>query len=336
MKPGIVIASLLLASAAAWGQAATPPAQTNAQQPPQSTTPPATQQQPPTAPATQQPGAAGQRHALQAKTQEEFKAYQDASGKPDPGSMEAAADAFAKAYPDSVLRGPLYVKTMNFYAQANAVEKMIAVGRKAIAVDDTDPVPLVQVASALAESTRDTDLDREERLAEAAKDAKAAIANLDTGLLIPAGTPEDRIAAVKASILTRAYDSLGMIDLNRKDYPAAEQDLTKAIEASKSSPEAVVFLRLSVAQDHMNKYPQALDNANKALQYAPDGSAAQNLAKQQQARLQKLMAGGTPAPATPGAAPQVTPDASRGATPDTPRPGQQVPVTPAPATPAPH
>ncbi len=334
MKCGMVIATLILGSAAAWGQAGTAAKPMPAQPPAQSTAQPATQQPASAAPASQQPGAAAQqpangRHTLQAKTQEEFKAYQDASGKADPVSMEAAADAFAKAYPDSVLRGPLYVKTMNFYAQANAVEKMIAVGRKAIAVDDTDPVPLVQVASALAESTRDTDLDREERLAEAAKDAKAAIANLDTGLLIPAGTPEDRIAAVKASILTRAYDSLGMIDLNRKDYPQAEQDLMKAIQASKSSPEAVVYLRLSVAQDHMNKYPAALDNANKALQYAPDGSAAQNLAKQQQARLQKLMAGSTPAPATPGAA-------SGANAPATPPAPQQPPATQTPATPAPH
>jgi tetratricopeptide (TPR) repeat protein len=327
MKSGIVIASLIVASAAAWGQAGTATKPAPTQPPAQSTARPATQQAPSAAPAPQQPGAAqpsgNQRQALQAKTQEEFKAYQDASGKSDPGSMEAAADAFAKAYPDSVLRGPLYVKTMNFYAQANAVEKMIAVGRKAIAVDATDPVPLVQVASALAESTRDTDLDREERLAEASKDAKAAIANIDTGLLIPAGTPEERIAAVKASILTRAYDSLGMIDLNRKDYPAAEQDLLKAIAASKSSPEAVVYLRLSVAQDHMNKYPEALDNAGKALQYAPEGSAAQNLAKQQQTRLQKLIAGGTPAPATPAPAPNAN-------APATPPPATQTPAAPAP------
>ena len=50
----------------------------------------------------------------------------------------------------------------------------------------------------------------------------------------------------------------------------------------------MVYLRLSVAQDNLKQYPQALDSANKAVQYAKDGTA-QNLAKQQQARLQKLM-----------------------------------------------
>ncbi len=69
---------------------------------------------------------------------------------------------------------------------------------------------------------------------------------------------------------------------------------------SKGNPEAVLYLRLSVAQDKLQQYPQALDSANKAVQYAKDGSAAQNLAKQQQARLQKLMAAeaaGSSAPA---------------------------------------
>ena len=68
------------------------------------------------------------------------------------------------------------------------------------------------------------------------------------------------------------------------------------MDASKAQPEAVVYLRLSVAQDQLKEYPKALDSAKKAEQYAPAGSAAQNLAKQQQERLHKLMAGDKPMP----------------------------------------
>ena len=222
--------------------------------------------------------------------------------KTDPAQMEAAADAFAAKYPNSDLKAALFVRAMNLYGQANNSEKVIEVGRKAIAADPTNPVPLVQVGSALVEGTRDTDMDRDQRLAEAAKDAQAAIDNIDR-LMVPPDAPAERVAAVKASILTMAYDTLGMVDLNKKDYAAAEQEFLKAVDASKAQPEAVVFLRLSVAQDQLKKYPEALDSANKAVQYAPPGSAAQNLAKQQQARLQKLMAvvqrSGTPAASLP-------------------------------------
>jgi tetratricopeptide (TPR) repeat protein len=161
----------------------------------------------------------------------------------------------------------------------------------------------------LLEDTRDTDMDRDQRLAEAAKDSQSAIDNLSQLLTPPDATPE-RIAAVKASILTMAYDTLGMVDLNKKDPAGAEQQFLKAVDAGKAQPEAAIFLRLSVAQDQLKKYPEALDSANKALQYATQGSAAQNLAKQQQERLQKLMAAGSGtaipssiAPATPAANP---------------------------------
>ena len=125
-----------------------------------------------------------------------------------------------------------------------------------------------------------------------------------------------------------AYDTLGMVDLNKKDPAGAEQQFLKAVDASKAQPEAVVFLRLSVAQDQLKKYPEALDSANKALQYAPQGSAAQNLAKQQQERLQKLMAAGSGtaipssiAPATPAPNPPAAQTPSQAAAgPDTAEP----------------
>jgi hypothetical protein len=63
-----------------------------------------------------------------------------------------------------------------------------------------------------------------------------------------------------------------------------------------------------VAQDKLKQYPQALDSANKAVQYSKDGTPAQNLAKQQQERLQKLIS--AQAPAGNAAAPATQPSQS--------------------------
>ena len=62
-------------------------------------------------------------------------------------------------------------------------------GRKAIELNPTDPVPLVAVASALVMDTRETDMDRDARYAEASKDAQAALDDVDTGLQIPPNVP---------------------------------------------------------------------------------------------------------------------------------------------------
>lgn len=281
--------------------------------------------QTPGAPAAQ-PATGGQR-VLQAKSQDELKAYQDASAKTDAAQAEAAADDFAAKYPSSELRGSLYIRAMNLYAQSNNNEKVIETGRKAIAADPTNPIPLVQVATAMAETTRDTDIDREQRFSEASKDAHAAIDNIDTGLIVPANADPERVAGAKRSILTMAYDTLGMIDMNKSDFASAEKNLQKAIDANKANPEAVLYLRLSVAQDKLKEYPQALDSANKAVQYAKEGTPAQNLAKQQQARVQKLMSAESPASGS------TTPAGSPGMPAPSPVPGGQPGQSTAPGAP---
>ncbi len=260
------------------------------------------------------PRTSGASRLPQAKSKEEYDAYTAAAAETDPAKLEAAADAFAQKYPNSELKELLYVRDMSLYQHANNADKVIEVGRKAIALNPTNPVPLVNVASALAETTHDADLDRDQRLAEAAKDAHGAIDNLDTGLQIPPNVPAERVTQVKDSIRSMAYDTLGVVEMNKKDFAAAEQDLLKAVEASKSQPEAVVYLRLSVAQDNLKKYPQALDSATKAVQYSAEGSAEQNLAKQQQARIQKLMSssgsGGSASTAATPAASSTPPPAA--------------------------
>jgi len=236
-----------------------------------------------------QAAPSGGHRMLKAQTKEEVQAYQDASAKTDPAQAEAAANDFAAKYPKSELRSALYMRTMNLYAQANNTDKVIAIGREAIAADPINPVPLVQVASALAETTHDGDLDREQKLAESAKNAQAAIDNIDTGLLVPENADPARVEATKRSIITMAYDTLGMVDMDRTDYADAITHLQKAIAESKDNPEGVLYLRLSVSQDKLKQYPQALDSANKAVQYAQAGTPAEGLAKQQQERLQKLI-----------------------------------------------
>jgi len=248
-----------------------------------------TQAPPPTASASTPAAPAAAARQPQAKTKEEFDAYNAAASKTDAAQMEAAADEFAQKFPNSELKELLYVRTMSIYQQQNNSAKVIATGRKAIELNPTNPVPLVAVASALVMDTRENDMDRDSRYAEAGKDAKAGLDNVDTGLQIPPGIPPESVAAAKANLRSISYDSLGVIAMNKKDYAAAEQNFQQAADLMKSQPDAVVYLRLSVAQDNQGKYPQALDSANKAVQYAPEGSAEKNLAKQQQDRLQKLI-----------------------------------------------
>jgi tetratricopeptide (TPR) repeat protein len=240
----------------------------------------------------------------QAKTREEFDAYKAGASLTDPNQILAAADQFAQKFPSSELKELLYVQAMNLFQQQSNPEKEIEAGRKAIAVDPTDPVPLIHVASALVEVTKDNDLDKDQRFAEAAKYAQAAIDNIEIGLHIPPNVSPQQVQAVKNNIVAPGYETLGVIQMNKQDFAAAEADFKKAVDASRADPIARIYLRLSVAQDNEKKYTEALDSANQALKYSQEGSVEQNLAKQQQSRLQRLTdSGSTSSVPSPGATP---------------------------------
>jgi tetratricopeptide (TPR) repeat protein len=262
----------------------------------------------PAAPAAQAPAPAAQngRPMPAAKTQEEFKAYQEATAKPTAAEGEAAATAFATQYAQSELRLLLYRKLMYDYQNINNGEKTVAMARKMLALDANNPEALVTFATVTAQTTRETDLDREERLNEAVADATKALQTIDTDLFIPPEAPKDRVEAFKKSLRAMAYDALGTVAMVKKDYPTAETNLSKSAELN-AMPDPVTYLRLSVALDQQKKYSQALDAANKAVQYSADSPQANNLAKQERDRLQKLVNPGgaappsSPAPATPPA-----------------------------------
>lgn len=273
----------------------------------------------PAAPAAQQLAPAGQngRPMPAAKTQEEFKAYQEAVAKATTAEVEAAADAFSTQYPQSDLKVLLYRKAMYDYQNANNAEKTVAMAKKVLTLDPDNPEALVTFATVAAQSTRETDLDRDERLNQASANATKALQTIDTDLLIPTNAPPDRIEAFKNSLRAMAYDALGTVAMVKKDYATAETNLRKSAELN-ALPDAVTYLRLSVALDQQKKYPQALEAANKAVQYSADSPQANNLAKQERDRLQKLV------------------NAPPAATPVTPPPSSKTPTTsPAPSSPAP-
>lgn len=304
MKRVVVLLALITAAAMAVAQS------TGTQQ----QTPPAQQQQPAAgaqqgqaaagaAAQPQQP--AGTKRPPQAKNQEEFKAFQDANAKTTPADTEAAADAFAQKYPDSELRVLLYRKALYDYQNQNNADKAIEMGRKMLALDPNNPEALTMTAMFLAERTRETDLDRDERLAEAVRDAEKALQTVDTDIMLPANMPPDQVTAVKNQMKGMAYSALGTADVSKKDYVGAEKNLKQAAQMYAGDP--LVWLRLAYALDQQKKYAEAVTPANNCIQYSADQPQVQNLCKSERDRLVKLTqspAAGTPA--TPPSSPQPT------------------------------
>jgi len=274
--------------------------QPTSQNPPQKNTPaqPATPQGSSQAPAP--PGAQAQpqgKRPPQAKTQPEYDAFQTAVANNDPAALEKAANDFAAKFPDSELRIVLFKTATRAYQTANNADKTAEMGRKVLALDPDDPEALVMVANVLAERTRDTDIDKDQRMDEAMKMAQHATQTIDTDVAAPPGTPQDKLDAYKSLLRSNAYSIIGTLEFNQGKYPAAEADLRKSIDAFPTQPDPVVVLRLALTPDKQGRYPDALKEANRAVDMTQENSTVGGLARKERDRLVQLN-GGTPPPPT--------------------------------------
>jgi tetratricopeptide (TPR) repeat protein len=270
----------------------------------QATTP---QGQPSSQPNAAQPGAQpgatatppqGKRPPA-AKTQPEFDAYKAAvAAAGDPVALAKSADDFAAKFPDSELRILLFKVAMHGFQNANNADQMDAAAEKVLKIDPDDPEALVGAAEVIAERTRDTDLDKDQRWAQAQKYASHAVETVDTDVAIPAGTPQEKIDAYKGFMRSSAYSVLGTIAFNQEKYPDAENYFRKSVDALPSQPDPVVVLRLAISLDKQSKYPEALKEANHAVDLTQEATVAGKLARQERDRLVQLTPGSTPAPAS--------------------------------------
>ena len=246
-------------------------------------------------PAEQAAAPAGKRPP-QAKTQPEFDAYKAAAAITDAAAQEKAADDFATKFPDSELRPLIYKAVLHSYQQANNAEKMLAMSQKVLSFDPDDPEALLGVAQVLAERTRETDLDKDQRIAEARKNAQRALVTVDTD--VPSsGYPPEQLSAFKGYLRSEAYAIIGTLDFNAKAWADAEGNLRKSIDAFPQQPDPIAVFRLSVALDMQNKYPEALKFANQAVDLTKPGTGAGDAARKEKDRLIQLIGGISDTPA---------------------------------------
>lgn len=234
-----------------------------------------------------------------AKTQEEGAAYQAIVTNPDLAAAEAAAKDFETKYAQSELTSAIYWNLTYRYQQADNADKTVAMSRKVLQFDADHPMALVTVASVLSERTKETDLDRDQRLAEAMKDAQHALDGMDKWLATAPGITDEQAQGVKPFLSSFAHAAMGMVEMTRKNAAEAEKHYRTSVELNTVRPDAITWLRLALALDAEKKYAEALTAANRAVELsATTGGLVADLAKQEQARLTKLTGQAPPAPTT--------------------------------------
>jgi len=261
---GTCLAALLLTTGLAVGQSSAPP-QASGQ------------------------AATAKKKVPQAKSKEEYAAFLAAVNAASPEAAEAAAKSFETSYPTSELLSILYQQVMAKYQEAGNIDKTLAMGRKALQYNPNNVEALVLTSSVLAESTRGTDIDREEKTKEVSDDATRALQLAEKGdfYLGASATPEQQ-QAFKDMVAYMANAALGQANLLQGQDAAAEQQFRKALATKQGAEDPTTWLRLSFVLDHQGKYSDALKAATKAVALAPANSPTADQARQEQGRLKQL------------------------------------------------
>ena len=239
------------------------------------------------------------------KTPEEYAAYQKFWNAQEPDEKIKFAEEFLQKYPDSELKTFAYRKEMEAYQQKNDFEHMRDFGERVLDAEPGDAISLILLATAIPERTKDTDLDRDQKLSTAegyAKRALEAIAKLEK--------PNPQITdqqwdSVRNDARSNAYAALGLVNLYRKNYPAAEEGFRKATELQQQ-PDPILWFRLSLTLDSAKKYEDGLVAAEKSVSLGGVKTGGRDVPADERDRLKRIIEQRKPA-GTPPAGAQTTP-----------------------------
>jgi tetratricopeptide (TPR) repeat protein len=228
-----------------------------------------------------------------AKSQDELNAYTAAATIADPVALEKGADDFAAKFPDSDLTPLLYRTVLRTYQAANSNDKVMEMGERLLKGDPDDPEALVDVAQVITDRTRNTDIDKDQNLDRAMKYAQHALETVDHD--VPPGLTPGQEDIFKALTRSNAYSVIGTLQYNAEKFADAEGSFHKSIDAFPAQPDPVVVLRLAMSLDKEGKNPEALKDANHAVELTQDGTPLGVLARRERDRLGKAAGGGSPA-----------------------------------------
>ena len=190
----------------------------------------------------QKPKSKGEREALQAIQAEQ-----------DPAAKMAKVDAFVQKFADTEFKEWAYSRAAEAAEAKNDSAKLIIYSDLAIEANPKAYSPMLMEAAELARTTRENDLDKEDKLSKAEKLAHQAME------LIPAAAkPNPQITdeqwdGVKKDYLGDAHRDLGMIASVRKKYTVAIAEFKEASTIA-AHPDPAVSVRLAGAYSD-NKQP---------------------------------------------------------------------------------
>jgi uncharacterized protein HemY len=158
---------------------------------------------------------------------------------------------------------------------------MMVYGERTLEADPKNYATMLIMAGAIAQRTREHDLDREEKFGRAEKLAKEAA---ELAKVAPKPNPnltDEQWAEAKKDFDAQSHESLGIIALGRKKYDVAITELKAAVEANGDISSMV---RLGQAYNFAGKHDEAIAVLDKVMAVADAPAAVKQIAQAEKVR----------------------------------------------------
>jgi tetratricopeptide (TPR) repeat protein len=208
--------------------------------------------------------AAGLGQAQQAKSQKEVEALQAIQNAQNPDARIAAVDALITKFADTEFKAWALTLAADAAQRKGDSVKTIVYAQSALEADPKNYQAMLMIAGELARTTRENDLDREEKLARAEKMVNEAMTAVNTAQKPNPQLPDEQWASIKKDFIAQAHEDLGLVALARKKNDVAITEFKAAVDGA-ANPDPATMVRLASAYDQAGKYDEGLAVINKIL-----------------------------------------------------------------------
>ncbi len=189
-------------------------------------------------------------------------------------------------FADTEYKDMLLSMAMEAAERKNDYGQIVAFGQQAVQANPNDPMVRATLAEAIAQHSKDTDLDKDKSVKQIQDYANKSLDLLKTSNTAPTGVAPDKWPDLKKQLTSQSYDALGQAAELDKKYPDAITNYKSALDAQPTN--SVAMVRLSKAYVENKQYDDAISTADKVLAMADAPPQVKQFAQQQKDNATKL------------------------------------------------
>src|SRR6202521_326511 len=206
-----------------------------------------------------------------------------------PDEKIAAAEALLAKFKDTEFKSFALLQAAQGAQMKGDQVAAIQYGNRAIEADANNFQALLLVSGLLAQSTREFDLDKDEKLGRSTKMANDAIAAVNAAAKPNPALTDDQWTGIKKDMNSQAHDTLGMIAMVQKKYDIAITEFKSSVEMA-ATPEAATSVRLAAAYTNAGKYDESTALLDKVIAEPSASEPIKKAAQTEKQRIEKAKA----------------------------------------------